>query len=281
MSDQHSNQDQFYIGWQDKAPTSYAKLSRRFIMVVALVMVMVATLLVVSQKGFVGSTFELGQSTTLEGVLVKEPVPMLKVKTGVGSQGKSIFESVLLIGFGKFGAAPTIALIEDKAEQSLDGKTIKLTGTLIYYNGKQAFELTDGVEAYQGISMNVLGYEAQRKSFGGVSLRGEILDPKCALGVMKPGYGKPHRSCAIRCLSGGIPPVMRMKSKDGSENYCVVVGQNGQPINEQLLPYVADQVQLCGQLEQQDDWLVLYTDPENDLTRLKPYWMDGDIPLCN
>ena len=28
----------------------------------------------------------------------------------------------------------------------------------------------------------------------------------CFLGVMKPGRSKPHRACAVRCISGGIPP---------------------------------------------------------------------------
>jgi hypothetical protein len=43
---------------------------------------------------------------------------------------------------------------------------------------------------------------------------------------------------------------------------------------------VADQVLICGRLEQKDDWLVLYINPVKDILRLQPYWMDGEIPLC-
>jgi hypothetical protein len=36
--------------------------------------------------------------------------------------------------------------------------------------------------------------------------RGEIIDPKCFAGAMKPGTGKTHKACAALCLRGGIPP---------------------------------------------------------------------------
>jgi hypothetical protein len=28
------------------------------------------------------------------------------------------------------------------------------------------------------------------------------------LGVIKPGEGAPHRNCAVRCLSGAVPPMV-------------------------------------------------------------------------
>ena len=55
------------------------------------------------------------------------------------------------------------------------------------------------------------------------TLRGEIVDIKCYLGVMKPAHGKPHRSCAARCISGGIPPVLMVKDRDGDTNYLLLV----------------------------------------------------------
>jgi hypothetical protein len=41
-----------------------------------------------------------------------------------------------------------------------------------------------------------------------VTIRGEIVDSKCHTGVMNPGSGKVHRDCAVRCISGGVPPVL-------------------------------------------------------------------------
>lgn len=51
---------------------------------------------------------------------------------------------------------------------------------------------------------------ALMSSTGGdyVRIRGEIVDSKCHTGVMNPGRGKVHRDCAVRCLSGGVPPVL-------------------------------------------------------------------------
>ena len=281
MSDTSFNQNNFYIGWQEKAPKPYAKAVNRFVGTAVILVLLTATLLVLTQRGFVDSVFELGKLSTHEGILIKAPVPMLKVPIGSKADGTPLYNSMLLIGFGKFGAKATLADIEEAQEQDLGGKTVKLEGTLIHYQGKKALELTKGVEAFAGFGKNKIIHELKKTNIGAVSLRGEILDPKCALGVMKPGYGKPHRSCAVRCLSGGIPPILRVANKNGETNYCIVVGEDGQLVNQELLDYVADQVQLCGRLEQQDDWLVLYTDPKSDLYRLKPYWMEGEIPMCN
>ena len=277
MSNQKSPQDNFYIGWQEKAPLPYAQNTRRFIGMVAAVLLITAVALVATQKGFENSTFELGKISAHEGVLVKKPVPMLKVF----SENRTTASSILLLGFGKAGAEATLAAIEAQEGQPLDQKSVRLEGTLIYHNGKTALELTKGPAAFAGFLQQPRAYSPRSVNHGDVSLRGEILDPKCALGVMKPGYGKPHRSCAVRCIAGGIPPIMRVSTKEGEVNYCLVVGEDGSPVNQQLLDYVADQVQLCGRLEQQDDWLVLYTDPASQLYRLKPHWMEGDLPVCH
>ena len=151
---------------------------------------------------------------------------------------------------------------------------------MIYHKGKTLLELTKGEAAFISKVDSSSNYNVVQSSLGLVSLIGEILDPKCALGVMKPGYGKPHRSCAVRCLSGGIPTVFRITNQEGAENYCLLLGSNGEKINEAVLPQVADQVRICGQLEQQDDWLVLYADAGTDILTLQPYWAKEDIPMC-
>lgn len=281
MSNPIRQENSFYIGWQEQSPPAYARTSRRFIGLVLVVLTLTAFLLVLGQRGFAGSVFELGKITTHEGILVKAPVPMLKIQDGKDGNGKPLFKSILLIGFGKRGAEATLAAIEAAEGQALEGRAMRLKGTLIYYDGKTALELTEGTEAFAGFLETPAAYMPLQAALGAASLRGEILDPKCALGVMKPGYGKPHRSCAVRCISGGIPPILRIANKAGKANYCIVLGENGQPVNSRLLDYVADQVQVCGRLERQDDWLVLYTDPETDIYRLKPYWMEGDVPVCS
>ena len=265
----------FYIGWQDKAPASNVKATKGFILIVALTVIGFVALWVLNQRGFANSTFELGKLSTVEGVLIKKPAPMLQILEN--NQRKSI----LLVGFGKASAEATVEAIEKAQKQDLEGKPVRLNGTLIYYQDKTVMELTQGIDAFEGLANSPSFPSEFRKNFGSVSLKGEILDPKCALGVMKPGYGKPHRSCAVRCISGGITPIFRFTNKDGASNYCIIKGLKDESINEAVLPYVADQLRLCGNLSQQDDWLVFNIDPHEDILRLKPHWAEGDIPMCN
>jgi hypothetical protein len=75
---------------------------------------------------------------------------------------------------------------------------------------------------------------------------------------MKPGEGKTHRSCAIRCISGGIPPVVKSNSSD----YFLLVNENMKPINSEVLAIVGDQVNLDGEVVELDDWKILKVNAE-------------------
>ncbi|MES1218019.1 MAG: hypothetical protein ABUT20_21105, partial [Bacteroidota bacterium] len=86
----------------------------------------------------------------------------------------------------------------------------------------------------------------------------EIVDPKCFFGVMKPGQGKPHKDCAIRCILGGIPPVLKVADEKGNQNYYLVVGPSGERINEAVKDFVAEPVTITAKVVKYDDWVVLY-----------------------
>ena len=96
---------------------------------------------------------------------------------------------------------------------------------------------------------------------GRQTLVGEIVDSKCFLGVMNPGQLLPHRACAIRCISGGIPPVLLVRQKHGPPCYLLLVSAAGKPVNEQILDLVAEPVQITGDVERQDGLLILRADP--------------------
>lgn len=89
------------------------------------------------------------------------------------------------------------------------------------------------------------------------------MDSKCYLGVMNPGRLTPHRACAVRCISGGIPPVLLVRSKDGPPLYFLLVSSDGQPVNKQVLDMVAEPVQISGEVERQGELLVLRADPRS------------------
>ncbi|MGD1903954.1 MAG: hypothetical protein ACFB9N_17130 [Geitlerinemataceae cyanobacterium] len=99
-------------------------------------------------------------------------------------------------------------------------------------------------------------------SLGEFELEGEILDGKCYPGVMKPGRGKVHRACAIRCISGGIPAVFIVQNDRGESLYFLLEDTEGKAVNDRVLPLVGDRIKISGEVMQYDDMLVVKADPD-------------------
>lgn len=268
---------EFYIGWQNAAPDGISNRIRRFVFATLIVVPAVSGLLVLNQSGFATSTFEYGEPSELEGILVKIPAPFLRVFRGNDVNGASIFQNILLVAPGKHGATEMLLAMENQLGHSLEGRMVKMKGFLIYHDGKTLMEvekLKDVME--EGPAIVVPPAPVQ---LGNGAILGEITDPKCLFGVMKPGFGKPHRSCAARCIAGGIPPVLKSVSTDGKTQYYLLAGENGEPVNAEILPFVGDQVQVCGHIYRLGDWLVFYKDPSRKITRLSRK-MQAGIPVC-
>jgi hypothetical protein len=102
---------------------------------------------------------------------------------------------------------------------------------------------------------------AEEQPLGTWTLAGEIVDSKCHLGVMKPGRGRPHKECAVRCISGGIPPVLRVTSPDGRAVYLSLVGDDGRAVNREVLPWVAEPVEITGRVVRTRGLLMLHAEP--------------------
>ena len=78
---------------------------------------------------------------------------------------------------------------------------------------------------------------------------------------MKPGDGRTHRACAQFCIAGGIPPVLVSRDRAGVERRYVLTSRDGGPINDAVLPYVAEAVELDGRLETAGGLSLLRIDP--------------------
>jgi hypothetical protein len=102
-----------------------------------------------------------------------------------------------------------------------------------------------------------------------VSLTGQVVDPKCYFGVMKPAEGKPHSDCAIRCISGGIQPMFVIRDSRREEKYFILRDQDGEPINDKILCYIGMPVELRGQLVKVDDWYIIKVNPEDGIREIK------------
>lgn len=253
------NPNEFYIGWQAEAPDEFARRIKQFVIATCIIVPVLGALMVLNQIGFSASTFEYGKVTEIEGTLMTTPAPFLQVNHGKNVTGETVFQNILLVAPGKHGVQEMLKATESSLGHSLHQRRVKLKGFLIYYDGKTLMEVEEMKDITdQGIAMDSITHPLE---YGAGNIIGEITDPKCFFGVMKPGYGKPHRSCAARCIAGGIPPVLKAVSADGHKYYYIVVGENGEAINAELLPFVGDQVSICGEIRQAGDWLVLYRDP--------------------
>lgn len=261
---ENSDHNDFYVGWASRIPQAVRKTLRISLIVLLALMLSMTWFIATHQKEFPNSRFEYGTQTELEGVLYRSPVPILKVNYGNDASGEPVIQSVLLINFLKFGADDLLDTYEERMG-TLSGTKVKVRGTLIYYDGVTMLELTDKENALIEFT-EYSSPNPQRKDLGDMSFIGEIVDSKCYFGSMKPGYGKAHRACAVRCISGGIPPVLAVSNEEGEMTYLLMVGPKGEPINKTVLPFVGDLISIHGRVEQIDDWLVLYTNPASDIS---------------
>jgi len=252
----------FYIGWQDKMPKEHRSTVKKFIIIIFVALPILAFSIIYAQRGFNNHQFELGKSTELTGVYHSSPVPTLEV---LRSEMKAeLSNHVLLVGYGKFGAEGIMKTIT-KDKGGLDGKRITLSGTLIYGDGKTILELSKKSKSLVAIHKDIVTVNDVKQQSKKVlnNITGEIVDPKCYFGVMKPGEGKIHKSCAIRCISGGIPPVFKTKGDQNKNEYYILLGENGEKINHQLLDKVAEKVAVNGVTTQIHGWNYLYLSPES------------------
>jgi hypothetical protein len=250
--------NEFYIGWQPQAPAGLATHTRKVILLLALFIVSVAAGLALLQKKFSAGRFEFGQLTEVKGIYQSFPVPSLKVITGKDAAGNAVFLTMPLVGYGKTGAAGVIEELEKDNGVSFNNKQVVFKGTLIYHDGKTLLQIDRHDHPMISVTEAADAVPPVQKDLGEVQLTGEILDPKCYFGVMKPGHGKPHRDCAIRCIEGGISPVFYVYNEKGEHHYYLLLDERGHPINNELKDYVAEPVSVTARAMQYDDWTVLY-----------------------
>ena len=251
---------EFFIGYSEEMPAGNARFLKKLIIPLFILIPVLVFAIVFFQKPFNNHLFEFGTITTLTGTYYDSPIPMVIVDKN-GGLADSLSRDVVLVGYGKFGAKGIINNIE-KEKGPLNGKKIEIAGTLIHGDGKTLMELSEEEASLKKVIENAAISPEVIVQKTDIALSGEIIDPKCYFGVMKPGEGKIHKSCAIRCISGGIPPMLKIK---GNQNrYYILLDESGQPINKQVLPFVAEQISISGKTNKFSNWDVLYINV-NDL----------------
>jgi len=245
--------EEFYIGWEAKAAPGIGKAVRRAVLALLILALIVPVALAVSQRMIGVSVFEWGTLKNFSGILQTQPYPRLLVPRPGNTGGLLPYSSYYLVAPLKFGIDPA-------ALAPLDGKAVTLKGTLIYRGEQTMIEaLPDSLRAAE--KPPTAPPLPPFVPLGSQTLVGEIVDSKCFLGVMNPGQLAPHRACAVRCISGGIPPVLVVRQKDGPAIYLLLVSAEGKPVNQQVLGLVAEPVEITGEVERQGELLILRADP--------------------
>lgn len=243
------NERPFYVGYLPHAPASLAAYLRLRVAGVVVIGILIALLITLSERPFAAATFEYGVTANYEGVISEFPYPTLLVRRP-GDSGTMPYSRYYLVGQGKAGMADAVA--------GLHGSTVRVNGTLIYRDEQTMIEVVpDGVEA---LATGVAALPPD-EPLGNVVLKGEIVDSKCYLGVMKPATFKPHKACAIRCLAGGIPAILVVRRPDGRVEHLLLADLDGRALNDRVLDRIAVPVSVTGALHRRGADLVLYADP--------------------
>src|SRR5262245_39933626 len=117
--------DEFYIGWEAKSDPSSGRVTRRVIILLLALTILVPTVLALSQRMIGQSVFEWGNIKTFFGVLQLQPYPHLLVPRPGHAEGLPHFSTYYLVAQWKFG-------LNREAFAAFDGKSVTLKGTLIY-----------------------------------------------------------------------------------------------------------------------------------------------------
>ncbi|MEL6870631.1 MAG: hypothetical protein AAFO81_12595 [Pseudomonadota bacterium] len=232
-----SEPTQFYVGY-GRVPTAMQRWLRVVIPGLLVIAGVSLGTFAASQHPFTDSTFEFGNTTQLSGYYVADPHPALMVSSAPPqATGTPSLSRVHLVGSGKFAAAIP----------ANPGEFLTVSGTLIERAQQTMLEvIADSVQLATPATKAALTASV---ALGAAELSGEIVDSKCHLGVMKPGDGTAHRACAIRCISGGLPPMLVTRNKTGQTDYVLLSDDQRNVIGAWLLPYVGKPVRVRGTLE--------------------------------
>ena len=191
--------DDFYIGYLPKAPDNLKGWLIKVIAGLFLVGLLLLMTFLFNYETSPNSTFEYGIYKELTGQIYSDPVPVIRVSSENSSK------NIVLVNFGKVGVSGILGQLEDSLSGNLEDYDVTLRGSLIYYDGITLFELSDDENSVIDVKASTKKTVRSNIDLGKVTLTGELVDSKCFFGVMKPAYGKIHRSCATRCIEGGIP----------------------------------------------------------------------------
>jgi nitrite reductase/ring-hydroxylating ferredoxin subunit len=255
----------FYIGWQPSADKIFSRFAKKVSFIAAGMLLLFCCIIAFNQQHIAPSQFIEAGKKEYSGQLILQPFPALRTVVKKDIYGNPVVKTYPLINAWKCGADSLLKKIAGSPTAVVD---VTLKGDILTRDSVEEIVLNYGAASIR--VTNQASALDKLKITGGKDtvLSGEIIDPKCYFGAMNPGEGKPHRSCAIRCIEGGIMPMITWKGSDGKMNYAVLLGENGQSLNTLIAYAVAEPVRLTGKLFTLDNWNLLQVKIPDGLERL-------------
>jgi hypothetical protein len=235
-----TSEDEFYIGYDAGMGPRTRKTVAAAVVVGMVAAIATAALIVAGQRPLADSRFAYGAMQEVSGFLLREPAPALM------RWENDQWRRYWLVSRGKFG--PEHAVGRDLAGW------VRLAATRVDREPWHMLEVADG-SARSVPAESADPPSTPSTSSRHVTLRGEVVDSKCYLGVMNPGEGVVHRDCAVRCLAGGVTPMFAFRDDDGAE----LAVLRGGPATARLAGHAAT---LTGTLSRAGDALVFTVDPQ-------------------
>lgn len=264
-----NKETEFYIGWMNKTPQKLGKQLGKIMIVVVSMVFIIAVVISTQQKKFSTASFEFGQTTAITGIYQEFPVPSLFINTGNDLTEKASGQTIVLVGYGKMGAVGVMKDLQKINGISFVNRRITLKGTLLYSDGKTLLQVDSNDAPVVKIEKEVIStFKHRVEELGTITISGEILDPKCYFGVMKPGLGKTHLDCAVRCIEGGMPPVFYVQDQFGGTDYYLLLGRNGEKVNHEVKNLIGQPVSISAKAVRYDDWVLLYADTRSGIERI-------------
>jgi hypothetical protein len=239
------SKNDFFIGWAEDMPS----VDRRFFLGTGLALTAGTAALAGILSAFRNSpntgSWNIGNIREWRGIATAQPYSMMRTRDLDGTP-----RTVMLGCQGKCGVSARIG--------SHAGKSVLIRGSLIQRGKHAMIAVTDDInwiEEAPETDVSDLAFPAI-KPLDDITLRGTILDSKCWFGAMSPARGKTHKSCASLCIRGGIPPAFFVKDRQ-DQKALLLMTDRGQAFGEDLLPFVADPVEISGKLQRWGDLLLI------------------------
>ena len=206
---------------------------------------------------------DLGR-VTLTGIVTNDPYPTIHL---AADEDHPNGRSVLLIGSGKFGV--------EKWAGAFEGQTVNASGFLVTHNAyemmvigskKRLEAMSEGagsVHSQMEPMSDDIALLPQEEIIGDYTLKGEVVDSKCAIGAMRPGIGKAHRGCGNLCLLGDVPPMLMVHGPKGAFQLFLLTGNKGEPIADKLTNGMGLFVEASGTLVRRGGMIEFRINPES------------------